>query len=368
MDFLTKTFGGGTIPWFEYGIAFLILLATGVVSKVVNFLLKGRLTRWAEKTDSTVDDLIIATFRKPLSFLIYTLGIYLALKALPLSQKVAVSFDNIIKALIAINFAYFFLKGVDLLIAFLKPLTERTESKLDDQLLPILSRTVKIFIGIIAILLIIQNFGYNIASLIAGLGIGGLAVALAAQETLSNFFGSITLFADRPFHVGDLVEVDNYKGFVEGVGFRSTRIRTLEGTQVTLPNSKVANSTIHNIFKRPTIRKYCIIGITYDSGYEKMKKAIQILEEILEERKDLEEAKMVRFRAFGAHSLDIHVLYRVSGTDWAAYLKAEEEINLEILRRFDEEGIEIAFPTQTLYVKGTEVPEEAFFKGEGKIP
>ena len=365
MDFLTKTFGGGTV--LQYGIAFLILLLTGVVSKVVNFLLKGRVTQWAQRTQSTLDDLIIASFRRPLSFLIYTLGIYLTLKILPLTQQAEGIFDQFVKVMVAINVTYFFMKGMDLLTAFLKPLTERTESKLDDQLLPILSRTVKIFIGIIAILLIIQNIGYNVASLIAGLGIGGLAVALAAQETLSNFFGSITLFADRPFRVGDLVEVENHKGFVENVGFRSTRLRTLEGTQVTLPNSKVANSTIHNIFKRPTIRKYCVIGITYDSGYEKMKKALQILQEILEERKDLEEARMVRFRAFGAHSLDIHLLYRVSGTDWAAYLKAEEEINLEILRRFDEEGIEIAFPTQTLYVKGTEVPEEAFFKGEEKV-
>ena len=356
MDFLTKTFGGGTV--LQYGIAFLILLLTGVVSKVVNFLLKGRVTQWAQRTQSTLDDLIIASFRRPLSFLIYTLGIYLTLKILPLTQQAEGIFDQFVKVMVAINVTYFFMKGMDLLTAFLKPLTERTESKLDDQLLPILSRTVKIFIGII---------GYTVASLIAGLGIGGLAIALAAQETLSNFFGSITLFADRPFRVGDLVEVENHKGFVENVGFRSTRLRTLEGTQVTLPNSKVANSTIHNIFKRPTIRKYCVIGITYDSGYEKMKKALQILQEILEERKDLEEARMVRFRAFGAHSLDIHLLYRVSGTDWAAYLKAEEEINLEILRRFDEEGIEIAFPTQTLYVKGTEVPEEAFFKGEEKV-
>jgi MscS family membrane protein len=358
-DFLKTSYWGVTIL---QGIAaFLILLSTGIFNKILNFMLKGRVKRWTEKTKWTLDDLIISTFRKPLSLLIYTVGIYLALKIL-LTEKVEGIFDQIMKALVALNVAYFLMKAVDLLIAFIKPMTERTQSKLDDQLLPILSRTGKLFIGIISILMIIQNFGYNITSILAGLGIGGLAIALAARDTLANFFGSITLFADRPFQVGDLVNVENHTGFVETVGLRSTRIRTLEGPLITIPNSKLADSTIMNIFGRKTIRKYAVIGITYDSGFEKMNRALELLKEILDERKDLEPTKVIRFREFAAHSLDIHVLYWFASTDWNAYLQAEQEINLEILRRFDEEGIEIAFPTKTLYVKGSEIPDESILK------
>jgi MscS family membrane protein len=362
LEFLKTSFGGGTI--LQYLASFLILLSAGIFNKILNFMLKGRVKRWTEKTKWTLDDLILTTFRKPLSLLIYTVGIYLALKALPMPEKVEGVFDQIVKALIALNVAYFLMKAVDLLIAFIKPMTERTQSKLDDQLLPILSRTGKLFIGVISILMIIQNFGYNITSILAGLGIGGLAIALAARDTLANFFGSITLFADRPFQVGDLVNVENQTGFVETVGLRSTRIRTLEGPLVTIPNSRLADSTIMNIFGRKNIRKYAVIGITYDSGHKKMNRALELLKEILDERKDLEPTKVIRFREFAAHSLDIHVLYWFASTDWNAYLLAEQEINLEILKRFDAEGIEIAFPTKTLYVKGPDIPDESILKGE----
>jgi len=361
LEILRKNFWGGTV--LQYFGALLILLATGILIIGMNQFLKSR-----ERSKGTLDILILAAIRKALTLLLFSIGIYLVLKTLPFPESLERIFDQGFKALVVINIAYFFMKGIDLFVAFLIPLTEKTESKLDEQLLAILSRIGKIFIALISLLLIIQNFGYNITSLWAGLGIGGLAVALAARETLANFFGSITLFIDRPFQIGDLIDVEKHVGTVESVGFRSTRIRTLDGPVVIIPNSKLADATIRNIHGRKSIRKNMIIGLSYDSGYEKMKRALEIIKEILNDRKDLEESKDVSFREFGPHSVEIHVFYCFSGTDWNHYLKTEEEINLEILRRFEGEEIAIALPSRTIYVKGAGLPEETYLKGGEKIP
>jgi MscS family membrane protein len=197
--------------------------------------------------------------------------------------------------------------------------------------------------------------GDRVTSLIMGAGVGGIAVALAAKDTIANFFGSITIFADRPFQIGELVKIEGHYGAIEEVGFRSTRIRTLQGNLVTIPNNTIANSPIENIGRRPFIRRTSNITVTYDSGSSKTQKAVEIIKEVLKDtpevNTDAERLPRVYFSDFNDWSLNVYMSYWVKPADYWLYLEVNERVNFEIMKRFEAEKIEFAFPSQTVYVK-----------------
>jgi len=194
--------------------------------------------------------------------------------------------------------------------------------------------------------------GKPLNALLAGLGIGGLAVALAAQDTLKNFFGSIMIMLDQPFLVGDRVVVDGVDGPVEDIGFRSTRIRTLTGHLVAVPNEKMASINIENIGRRPSIRRLTNITITYDTPPEKVERALAIIREVLEnhEGMDPEFPPRVFFDEFNDASLNIMMIYWFFPPNYWDFLAFSERVNLRIMRAFEAEGIEFAFPTTTTYL------------------
>jgi MscS family membrane protein len=217
-------------------------------------------------------------------------------------------------------------------------------------------KAMRVTIAIVAVLLISENIlGANVKSLLLSAGVGGIAIALAAKETIANFFGSITIFADRPFQMGELVKIEGHFGPVEEVGFRSTRVRTLDGHLVTIPNSVIANSVVENVGQRPFIRRTSNITITYDSGHTKAKKAVEIIKEILagvpEVNTDTENPPRVFFSDFNDCSLNIYMSYWVKPAEYWLYHEVNQRVNLEMMKRFEAEGIEFAFPTQTLYLK-----------------
>jgi MscS family membrane protein len=217
-------------------------------------------------------------------------------------------------------------------------------------MLPVLGRSLKVFVILIGALTTAQFLGLPITSVIAGLGIGGVAVALAAQNTLANVFGSITILMDRPFHVGDRVQIEKYDGTVETIGLRSTRIRTLEGHLVTMPNKMVADAAINNVSLRPNIRQLMTISLTYDTTPEKMREALAILRDIFTKHPLTHDA-WIAWKDYAASSLDIFVVYWCKTTDFKTFLKALEEINLQIKQRFDAAGLSFAFPTQTIHLR-----------------
>jgi len=256
----------------------------------------------------------------------------------------------------AIALAYTLYRLVDVVEYYLNRLVGKTETKLDDMLVPIVRKTLRITIAIIAVLLISENIlGTNVKSLLLSAGVGGIAIALAAKDTIANFFGSITIFTDRPFQMGETIKVGDHKGPVEGVGFRSTRVRTLQGHLVTVPNSVIANSMVENIGRRPYIRRTSNITITYDSGHTKAKRAVEIIKEILadvpEVNADPDRPPRVYFNEFNDWSLNIYMSYWVKPADYWLYQEVNQRGNLETMKRFEAEKIEFAFPTQTLYVK-----------------
>lgn len=281
------------------------------------------------------------------------IGICLGLQAVALPGGVAGAVSSV---LFTIAVTYVLYQSVELLSFWMTRFAAKTDSSLDDMMVPLVRKTLRVAVVIFGLVQIAQQLSDKpVTSILAGLGVGGLAVALAAQDTIKNFFGSLVIFADQPFQLGDRVVIDQEDGTIEEVGMRSTRIRTLDGHLVTIPNGELANKAIRNVTKRPYIKRVANVAITYDTPPEKVERAIEILQEELERGKEKfhpDNPPRVYFNEFNAASLNILVIYWFAPPDYWAFMEFDQALNLAVLRRFNEEGIEFAFPTQTLYLAG----------------
>ena len=299
---------------------------------------------------------------RPLSLLIWAYGIYGALSPL-FGHFKAEDGSNLIHAVaqraadmaVTIAIVWFFYGLVIFLDERLKRWASTTESSIDDILVPLVGKTLRGVILLLGGIIILKSLtGLEVGPLLASLGIGGLAVALAAKDSVANFFGTLTILLDKPFQVGERIVIDNYDGVVEEVGFRSSRIRTLTGHLVTIPNEKLVNSTVENIGKRPHIRWLTNIGITYDTPPEKVEEAVRILETIIVDHEGLHPdfPPRVFFNGFNDWSLNIMVLLWYHPANYWDFQVFIQRICLEILGQFREAGIDFAFPSRTVYAAG----------------
>jgi MscS family membrane protein len=232
---------------------------------------------------------------------------------------------------------------------YIIPLAAKSDTDLDDQLLPIVRKTVKVIIWSLTIIVGLNNAGYDVAALIAGLGIGGLALAMAAKDTVSNVFGGFTILTDKPFVINDRVKVAGYDGSVSEIGIRSTRLQLLDGRIVTIPNMKFADTPVENVSLEPSRKISIDLGMTYDTTPQQMEDAIDTLTKICETTEGTESKKTVFFSGFGDFAMNIKFIYYIKkGADIAA---TQSLINMAILSQFNEKGLEFAFPTQTIYSK-----------------
>ena len=304
--------------------------------------------------------LILKSVAKPLSLFIWVYGIYLVLTPLFLHFRKpgGTNFLHTVAQQVAhlgaaVALVWFIFKLVSIVDFKLKKWAASPDNALDDVLAPLAGRTLRVFIVIIGGILIIQNLtGVKLGALLVSLGIGGIAVALAAKDSIANFFGTLTILFDKPFQLGDRILIDKYDGVVEDVGFRSTRIRTLTGHLVTIPNEKAVSSGVENIGKRPHIRWLTNITITYDTPPDKVEKAVSIIKEILDNHEGMHPdfPPRVYFNGFNDWSLNILV---IAWYHPAVYWDMQEWLQrtcLEILRRFNDEGIGFAFPSRTIYL------------------
>ncbi len=338
----------GTPLW-----AYVALLATFVATyagyRIFMRLLESRWLLTLAQNQPELYKSIIGLLRNPLRLLQLTIAVGIGLHYFALPEAAYSLASGLLLALLAATVAFVLVKLVDVAVALLRPRISESESRLDDQFLPVVSGTLKVIILVIVAALILQNSGYNISALLAGLGLGGLAVALALQPTIANWFAAVTIFADRPFHVGDGVSVAGVSGSIESIGLRSTRIRTYEGTLVTMPNSAVVNAQIDNLQDRPTRRTNFTIGVTYDTSSEKLKRAVEILRDVMEQHSGTETSR-AHFKSYGESALILDVAHWCKYLDYSKYLACIEEINFEIKRRFEDEGIEMAYRTQTVHL------------------
>ncbi len=282
------------------------------------------------------------------------IGVCLAIRLLAVKGSLR---GDMTAVLITVAVTYVVYQMVELSGWWVRHLRAKTRTALDDMMEPVVRKTLRTVVVILGLVQVAQQLSDKpITSILAGLGVGGLAVALAAQETIKNFFGSLVIFADHPFQLGDCINVDGEDGTVEAVGMRSTRLRTMNGYLVTIPNGELANKSIRNITRRPYIKRITNLNVACGTPPEKVERAVAIIKEELSRANEKMHPDMpprVHFNDFNTASLNIQVIYWfVPCSDYWAFMEFDQAFNLAVLRRFNEEGIEFASPAQTLLSGG----------------
>jgi MscS family membrane protein len=288
--------------------------------------------------------------KEPIVFALTVAGIWYGLRSLNLPETAHVWIGNVFQFLVVLAVAWMVTRVLDAIYReYLVPIAEKSENDLDDQLMPILQKGTKLAVWSIGIIVALNNAGYDVGALIAGLGIGGLALAMAAKDTVSNIFGGFTIFSDRPFKLNDRVKVVGFDGTVVDIGVRSTRLKTLEGRIVTIPNSTFSDSAVENVSLEPSRKVVLNLGLTYDTTPEQMQVAMTILKDLAAANAALEENVSIGFNAFGDSAMNIIFIYYIKKE--GDILGTQTEINMKVLEEFTKAGLDFAFPTQTLYTK-----------------
>jgi len=345
MDFLNQKFYYNIFS--DWLIAAGIILATVIIAKLIYWVLRNIIKKITDKTKSTLDDILLDSLQQPIVFGMVVFGIWFALDNLYFPEDIKDYIDKSYFFLIIINFTWIIARIVSGLIEeYVVPVVQKTESDLDDQLLPVVRKTLKILIWSLGVIIALNNVGFNVGAVLAGMGIGGLALAMAAKDTVSNLFGGIMIFTDKPFIIRDRVQIEGYDGVVEEIGIRSTRLRTLAGRLVTIPNAKFTDGIVENVSSEPTRKVVLNLGLTYDTQPDKMELAMTILRDINKENPHVRENPLISFNAFGDFSLGILFIYYIlPGED---ILGVQSEMNMEILKQFNANSLDFAFPTQTI--------------------
>ena len=347
-DFLATQFYYNTVT--DWGISLLIILGSVIAGKIVYWFFGNIIKKLTSKTKTKIDDIIVDMIEEPVVLALTIVGLWYGLHRLDFPEGWYVWMGKVYHLLIAINITWLVARLVDAIIEeYIVPLTEKTESDFDDQIIPVVRKGLKTAIWALGIIVALNNAGYDVTALIAGLGIGGLALAMAAKDSVSNIFGGLMIFTDKPFKVGDRIKINGFDGTISEVGLRASRMRTLEGRLVTIPNAQFTGNMVENVSAEPNRKVILNIGLTYDMNAEQMQKGITLLKEIGANNNNLEEDILVSFNAFGDFSLGILFIYYIKpGSD---ILDTQTDVNIEILKKFGENGLEMAFPTQTIYHK-----------------
>ena len=340
------------IAWLRYGIAFAVVIIGYLAKKIVTGMVATRLKKIAAKTTSQYDDLFLQAIITPVGMFCLVLAIYVALLICQLppaaSQHLAGGFITLVSVLVL----WMLMRLTDMLIALLNNKLRGMHDDIALQFLPLLKRGLRVFIFVTGSIFVIQNIGVDVGSLLAGLGIGGLAMALAAQESLANFFGSLVLLVDRPFKVGDWITVGDVDGDVEEMGFRSTRIRTWSKSLVTLPNKALSSANIENWSKMNKRRVKQKLHITYDTPVEKVRQFVQGVEKILRDNQDVnQDFILVKFTEFQESALEILVYYFTTTITWVEHLEIREQNNCAFMTLAESIEVRFAFPTRTVEIK-----------------
>lgn len=333
-----------------YVTAALVFVITYIVLRIVKARIVARLKKLSEKTDTEFDDLItriVSAFGFPFYVLV---SLIVALQFLNVPGVI----DKVVSYAVLIVVLYYGVKALQQIIdyGFQTVLKERLEKDggLDASVVRIFSGVLKGALWVIALLMLLQNLGVNVTALIAGLGIGGLAIAFALQNTIADIFASFSIYFDRPFKTGDYIVVGKDRGSVKYIGIKTTRIQSTQGEEVVIPNRKLTETTVQNYGKIERRRASFTFGVVYETSSEKLRKIPGIVKEIIEKQK-LAEFDRTHFKTFGDFSLNFDVVFYFNSSDYAQYLDAQQEINFKLKERFEKEGIEFAYPTQTVFVK-----------------
>jgi len=363
MDFSVGPFTLGELV-LSFSILLLTLLLRGFLTRIIFF----NLEKLASKTRMVYDDRVLAALKQPVSYFLLIFGFYLALMALPMDPEWVGIFALLFRGVTMFLVFWGILRMIDIVSDLVQEQSQKRGSALGG-FVPLIRKTVRVFVIMIGAVMVLDNLGYSVSGVLAGLGIGGAALAFASKDTIANLYGSVALALDRPFKVGDWIQVgDVVDGDVESIGLRSTKVRTWPKTQLSIPNAVLANEMINNWSRMPKRRVKQIVGVTYETTADQMEELVEAIKEILRKDPDVnQEFILVHFTDFGSSSLDILVYYFTNSIKWLEHLAVRQRVNCAIMRAIADRGLSIAFPTRTVYFEG-DVAQQMAGVGKGKLP
>jgi len=340
-DFLSAS--QGDEPVLEAVLA--IVAGSILVSRLLYLVSTKGIKKLIKKARGHLLHILVDMLEEPLALGLVILGFFYAQRRLHFGEAVDATFGKVIAFVAILDLTWAVARLLDSLVQeYLVPRVASSESKLDDQLLPIVRKVSGILIWIVGGVLAISDAGYNVGAIVAGLGIGGLAFAFAAQETIANLFGGVTIFVDAPFRMGDRIKVNGFDGWVREIGLRTSKLETLDGRRLTIPNSAFSKSVIENVSSEPATKVVETIGLALATEAAKVEEALAILRAIIEADPELEANSMAFFSDIAESALSLSlVLWITKGADLAL---VRSRVNLAVLRGFSKAGIELALPTR----------------------
>lgn len=347
-SFLEQNFVGNTVQ--EYLMVLGGIILGILLVKIFKRFVLRRIEKWIGSTENDIDDYVFESFDKFVIPIIYFSIIYAAVGTLNLSNYVSNSID----AAYIVILTYFSVRLISslVLLALRKYVRRQENGEEKIKQLGGVMLIVNIVIWALGFVFLFDNLGYDVTAIITGLGIGGIAIALAAQNILGDLFNYFVIFFDRPFEIGDFLVIGDKNGVVEKIGIKTTRIRTLSGEELVFSNADLTNSRIHNYKKMQRRRILFSVGVTYETPAEKLRQIPGVLKEIVESADDgLVDFDRAHFKEFGDSSLNFEIVYYINSAEYATYMDIQQDYNFQIYERFEEMGVDLAFPTRTLYIR-----------------
>jgi MscS family membrane protein len=339
---------GSGNTWQRYAISAGLLLGFYLLRRVVTNVIFAFLRRLAANTKSTLDDRMLPALEVPVATFIALFGVFAALKVL----KLSVQTDSMVSAgsTVAFSLCFFWLlvRAVSALLDHYQEVAMAKQAGVA-AFIPWIKKGAVSLLVVLGVLITLENLQYDVKALLAGLGIGGLAFALAAQDTIANLFGAVVVAVDQPFKLGETVRIGSFLGAVEDIGLRSTRLRSIDKSLIVIPNKTVASETVTNLSRFTNRRNDQVIGLTYDTPADQMESVVEEFKAIIKAEDHIDpESIMVFFRDYSASSLDIWIVYVAKSGDFQHFMRVKQRINLNIMKAVQARGLSFAFPTQTL--------------------
>ncbi len=359
---LEKEIWGNSLE--NWGISILIIIGAIIVVKLFALFSRKVLKPFINRTPNHVDDVLYYSFESPIKFAIILLAIWIAIHRLVYPDSFVKIVDDAYRILIVLDITWVFAR---LFTGLLQVYWGKRPDGQANKMMPITKRAILVVVWIIGLVMALSNIGVNISALLGTLGIGGIAFALAAQDTVKNVFGAFTILTDKPFSIGDTIRINDFEGTIVDVGVRSTKMMDYDKRIITFPNYKITDANIINISSEPMRRVVLNIGLTYDTTPEKMKEALDILKAIPGKVKDVStnpSDTTAVFSSYADSALVIMYIYFIEKQ--GDILGVTSNMNMEILSSFNKAGLEFAFPTQTVYIEGND-PEEKTNEPEPKV-
>ena len=346
---LQKIYYNNTVQ--NYLIALGIIVAGLLAIRIFKQVVTTRLKRLSARTDNTIDDYVIESINRFGIPILYFIVVYVGIRYLSLTAQV----ENVLRVAATVVITFFAIRFIATTILLLLKSYVRSKGGGEEQIKQL--RGIMIIVNVLiwsaGLLFLFDNLGYDVTTMIAGLGVGGIAIALAAQNILGDLFNYFVIFFDRPFEIGDFIIIDDKMGSVEYIGIKTTRLKSLSGEQLVFANSDLTSSRIHN-YKRMERRRIVFkLGVLYQTPLEKVKQIPEVLRQAVEAQNESEEVLVfdrAHFASYGESSLNFEVVYNVLSGDYAQYMNVQQAINFRIYEAFERMGVEFAYPTRTLHI------------------